>query len=180
VRPVGSTDDISFDVRIVSATNRNLRASAKKGAFREDIYYRLATFTIEVPALKYRREDIPLLMEYFLAQHAEQGRSSFFSSEVLRVLMDYSWPGNVRELRSLVERCVYLAEGDTVTLDDLPDEIREQARPQNRFCFTDEKTLSEVELDYINYILDRCEGNRVRAAEILGINRKTIQRKLPE
>jgi DNA-binding NtrC family response regulator len=180
VRPVGSTDDISFDVRIVSATNRNLRASAKKGAFREDIYYRLATFTIEVPALKSRREDIPLLLEYFLAQHAEQGRDSFFSSEVLRVLIDYSWPGNVRELRSLVERCVYLTEGNAVTLDDLPDEIREQARPKDRFCFAEDKTLSEVELDYINYILDRCEGNRVRAAEILGINRKTIQRKLSE
>ena len=180
VRPVGSTDDISFDVRIVSATNRNLRASAKKGAFREDIYYRLATFTIEVPALKSRREDIPLLLEYFLAQHAEQGRGSFFSSEVLRVLIDYSWPGNVRELRSLVERCVYLTEGNAVTLDDLPDEIREQTRPKDRFCFAEDKTLSEVELDYINYILDRCEGNRVRAAEILGINRKTIQRKLSE
>jgi len=180
VRPVGSTDEVSFDVRIISATNRNLHASAGKKEFREDIYYRLATFKIEVPSLKSRREDIPLLLEYFLAEHAKQGRDSFFSPEVLRVLMDYSWPGNVRELRSLVERCVYLGEGNSVTLDDLPDEIREQARPQNRFCFTDEKTLSEVELDYINYILDRCEGNRVRAAEILGINRKTIQRKLSE
>jgi DNA-binding NtrC family response regulator len=94
--------------------------------------------------------------------------------------MDYSWPGNVRELRSLVERCVYLTEGNAVALDDLPDEIREQARPKDRFCFTEDKALSEVELDYINYILDRCEGNRVRAAEILGINRKTIQRKLSE
>jgi DNA-binding NtrC family response regulator len=180
VRPVGSTVDVAFDVRIVSATNRNLHASANKGEFREDIYYRLATFKIEVPPLKSRRDDIPLLLEYFLAQHAEQGRDSFFSPEVLRVLMDYSWPGNVRELRSLVERCVYLSEGNTITLDDLPDEIREQARPRNRFCFTGEKTLSEVELDYINYILGRCEGNRVRAAEILGINRKTIQRKLSE
>lgn len=180
VRPVGSTDEVSFDVRIISATNRNLHASAGKKEFREDIYYRLATFKIKVPPLKSRREDIPLLLEHFLAQHAEQGRDSFFSPEVLRVLMDYPWPGNVRELRSLVERCVYLGEGNTVTLDDLPDEIREQASPHNRFCFTDEKTLSEVELDYINYILGRCEGNRVRAAEILGINRKTIQRKLSE
>lgn len=180
VRPVGSTEDISFDVRIVSATNRELQASIKNGNFREDIYYRLATFKIEIPPLKQRREDIPMLLEHFLAQHAAQGRDSFFSSEVLRVLMDYSWPGNVRELRSLVERCVYLTEGNAVALDDLPDEIREQARPKDRFCFTDDKTLNEVELDYINYILDRCEGNRVRAAEILGINRKTIQRKLSE
>jgi len=178
IRPIGSTNDIAFDVRIVSATNCDLHAATSEGTFREDIYYRLATFQIEVPPLRQRKEDVPLLIEHFLAQHAAQGREGFFSPEVLRALIDYSWPGNVRELRSLVERCLYLCEGDTVQFDDLPEEIQRRARPENRFCLSDDKTLEEIELDYIRHILDRCDGNRVRAAEILGINRKTIQRKL--
>jgi len=178
IRPVGSTNDISFDVRIVSATNRDLRQAASVGTFREDIFYRLATFQIEVPPLRQRREDIPLLIEAFLAQHVAQGRDIFFPPEVLRALIDYSWPGNVRELRSMVERCIYLCESETVQFEDLPEEMRQQIRPENRYCLPDDKTLEEVELDYIRFILDRCEGNRVRAAEILGINRKTIQRKL--
>lgn len=180
VRPLGSTDDISFDVRIVSATNRDLRQAASAGTFREDIFYRLATFQIEVPPLRQRREDIPLLIEAFLARHAAQGRDIFFSPEVLRALVDYAWPGNVRELRSMVERCIYLCEGKNVQFEDLPVEMRRQIRPEDRYCLPDDKTLEEVELDYIRFILDRCEGNRVRAAEVLGINRKTIQRKLRE
>lgn len=178
VRPLGSARDISFDVRIVSATNRDLRQAASAGTFREDIFYRLATFQIEVPPLRQRREDIPLLIEAFLAQHAAQGRDIFLSPEVLRALVDYAWPGNVRELRSMVERCIYLCEGKSVQFEDLPEEMRRQIRPENCYCLPDDKTLEEVELDYIRFILDRCEGNRVRAAEILGINRKTIQRKL--
>lgn len=178
VRPVGSTSDVTFDVRIVSATNRDLRIAAKEGDFREDIFYRLATFQIQLPPLRQRREDIPLLVEAFVAQHAAQGRDIFFPPEVLRALVDYSWPGNVRELQSLVERCVYICEGETVQLDDLPEPMRQQIRPANRYALPDDKNLEEVELDYIRHILDRCEGNRVRAAEILGINRKTIQRKL--
>lgn len=177
VRPVGGTEDLAFDVRILSATNRDLRQAAAAGEFREDIFYRLATFQIQVPPLRERREDIPLLIEGFLTQHAAQGRDLNLAPEVLRALVDYSWPGNVRELRSLIERCCYLCE-ETVRLEDLPEDLRRQVRPENRYCLPDDKTLAEVELDYIRYILDRCEGNRVRAAEILGINRKTIQRKL--
>ncbi len=178
VRPVGSTSDISFEVRIISATNRDLREAASAGEFREDIFYRLSTFQIGVPPLRQRREDIPLLIEAFVAQHAAQGRDIFFPPEVLRALIDYSWPGNVRELRSMVERCIYLCEGETVQFEDLPGEMRRQTRPANRYCLPDDKTLADVELEYIRFILDRCKGNRVRAAEILGINRKTIQRKL--
>ncbi len=178
VRPVGSTNDITFDVRIVSATNRDLRTAASEGDFREDIFYRLATFQIQLPPLRQRREDIPLLVEAFLAQHAARGRDIFFSSEVLRALVDYSWPGNVRELQSLVERCIYICEGETVQLDDLPEAMRQQIRPANHYALPEDKKLEEVELDYIRHILDRCDGNRVKAAEILGINRKTIQRKL--
>ncbi|NOY13069.1 MAG: sigma-54-dependent Fis family transcriptional regulator [Deltaproteobacteria bacterium] len=149
VRPVGSTSDITFDVRIVSATNCDLRSAASEGRFREDIFYRLATFQIKVPPLRQRREDIPLLIEHFLAQHAAEGRDIFFSPEVLRALVDYSWPGNVRELRSLVERCIYLCAAETVQLDDLPEEIRRQLRPENRYCLPEDKTLATVELEYI-------------------------------
>lgn len=177
VRPVGGTEDLAFNVRIVSATNRDLRKAAEEKVFREDIFYRLATFQIQVPPLRERREDIPLLVEGFLAQHAAQGRDLILAPEVLRALIDYSWPGNVRELKSLIERCCYLCEG-TVQLEDLPEEMRRQLRPENRYCLPEDKTLEEVELEYIRYILHRCEGNRVCAAEILGINRKTIQRKL--
>jgi DNA-binding NtrC family response regulator len=179
VRPVGGTEDLPFDVRIVSATNRDLRQAAAEGGFREDIFYRLATIQIQVPPLRERREDIPLLTEGFLAQHAAQGRDLSLAPEVLRALADYSWPGNVRELRSLIERCCYLCEG-TILLEDLPEDLRRQVRPENRYCLPDDKTLDEVELEYIKYVLARCDGNRVRAAEILGINRKTIQRKLRE
>jgi len=178
VRPLGRTTDIPFNVRIVAATNRDLREAARDGRFRQDIYYRLATFQIFVPPLRERREDIPLLVETFVAQHAAQGRDGFFPPEVLRALVDYSWPGNVRELRNLVERCTYICDSGTVQITDLPEEMLRQIRPANRFCLPDDKTLEELELDYIRYILDRCDGNRVRAAEILGINRKTIQRKL--
>ncbi len=179
VRPVGGTEDVAFDVRIVSATNRDLRQAATAGEFREDIFFRLAIFQILVPPLRERREDIPLLIEGFLAQHAAEGRDMSLTPEVLRALADYSWPGNVRELRSLIERCCYLCDGP-VQLEDLPEELRRQVRPENRYCLPEDKTLDEVELEYIKYILARCEGNRVRAAEILGINRKTIQRKLKE
>lgn len=178
VRPVGGTSDISFDVRVVSATNRDLRVIANEGGFREDIFYRLATFQIMVPPLRERKADIPLLLEAFSMEHAVSGRDVLFPPEVLRALIDYSWPGNVRELRSIVERCIYLCEAETVNLADLPEEMLEQIRPRNRYCLPDDKTLEEVELEYIRYILDRCQGNRLRAAEILGINRKTIQRKL--
>ncbi len=179
VRPVGGTEDVAFDVRIVSATNRDLRQAATAGEFREDIFFRLAIFQILVPPLRERREDIPLLIEGFLAQHAAEGRDMSLTPEVLRALAGYSWPGNVRELRSLIERCCYLCDGP-VQLEDLPEELRRQVRPENRYCLPEDKTLDEVELEYIKYILARCEGNRVRAAEILGINRKTIQRKLKE
>jgi two-component system response regulator PilR (NtrC family)/two-component system response regulator HydG len=180
VRPVGSTTDIPFDVRIVAATNRNLREAVDRGEFREDIFYRIATFQISVPPLRERREDIPLLIEGFLAGHTAQGRDVFFPPEVLRALVDYAWPGNVRELQNLVERCVYLCDGETVSFEDLPEPMLERIRPANRYALPDDQTLGEVELSYIRYILDRCNGNRVRAAEILGINRKTIQRKLKE
>ncbi len=178
VRPVGGTAARPVDVRVVAATNRNLRDEVRAGRFREDIYYRIATFRIDVPPLRERREDIPVLVEAFLARHAAAGRRVVLSPEVLRAFMDYGWPGNVRELENVVERCVYVCEGGTVRLEDLPEEMLRELRPPERVVWPEGRTLAEVEREYILHVLRRCSGNKVQAARILGINRKTIQRKL--
>ncbi len=178
VRPIGSSEQQSFDVRLLAATNRNLRDDAREGRFREDIYYRIATFSIELPPLRQRREDIPALLEEFIACYSGSDQSLEFESEALRALIDYSWPGNVRELKNLVERCSYLCEQGKVRLADLPPELLDDLRPAERFNWPDARPLAEVERDYIHHILQRCDGNKVQAAAILGINRKTIQRKL--
>ncbi len=178
VRPVGGTAARPVDVRVVAATNRNLLDEVRAGRFREDIYYRIATFRIDVPPLRERREDIPVLVEAFLARHAAAGRRVVLSPEVLRAFMDYGWPGNVRELENVVERCAYVCEGGTVRLEDLPEEMLRDLRPPDRFVWPEDRSLAEVEREYILHVLRRCGGNKVRAARILGINRKTIQRKL--
>ncbi len=178
VRPVGSTAYTPFDVRVVAATNRDLLADVRAGRFREDIYYRIATFVIPVPPLRERREDVPVLVEAFVARHAARGRTVSFPPEVLRAFMDYGWPGNVRELESAVERCVYVCDGGRVSLDDLPPEMLRALTPPEQPGWPDDAPLEAVERAYIRHVLDRCGGNKVRAAEILGINRKTIQRKL--
>ncbi|MEW6489830.1 MAG: sigma-54 dependent transcriptional regulator [Thermodesulfobacteriota bacterium] len=178
VRPVGSNRQIPFDVRIVAATNRNLLDDARQGRFREDIYYRLSTFRLRVPPLRERREDIPLLVEELALGHGSRGRDVTFSPEVLRAFLDYGWPGNVRELENVIERCLYVCEEGVVRLGDLPEEVLQGLRPREEFCWPGIRPLEEVERDYIRYVLDRCGGNKVQAAQLLGVNRKTIQRKL--
>ncbi len=178
VRPVGGNEFHRFDVRVIAATNRNLLEAVRAGRFREDIYYRIATFPIDLPPLRERREDIPLLVQTFRARHAAEGRDVSFSPEVLRAFLDYGWPGNVRELENVVERCAYVCEGGLVRLEDLPEEMLRDLRPPDRFVWPDGRTLAEVEREYILHVLRRCGGNKVQAARILGINRKTIQRKL--
>jgi DNA-binding NtrC family response regulator len=178
IRPVGGNRQLRFNVRILAATNRNLLDEARDGRFREDIYYRLSTFRIRVPPLRERREDIPLLMEELALRHGSRGREVTFSPEVLRAFLDYGWPGNVRELENAVERCLYVCDGGIVRLGDLPEEMRQGLRPREEFCWSGIRLLEEVERDYIRYVLDRCGGNKVKAAELLGVNRKTIQRRL--
>ncbi len=178
IRPIGSTEQQSFDVRVLAATNRNLLEDARAGRFREDIYYRIATFSIELPPLRQRREDIPALLKEFITRYQGSGQPLEFDSEALRALIDYSWPGNVRELQNLVERCHYLCNEGKVCLADLPGEILDDLRPATHFNWSEVKSLAEMERDYIRHILKHCKGNKVQAASILGINRKTIQRKL--
>ncbi len=119
-----------------------------------------------------------MLVEELALRHGSRGREVTFSPEVLRAFLDYGWPGNVRELENAVERCLYVCDGGLVRLGDLPEEILQGLRPREEFCWSGIRPLEEVERDYIRYVLERCGGNKVQAAQRLGVDRKTIQRKL--
>ncbi len=177
IRPVGSNQSISISARIIAATNRTLKDEVEAGRFREDLFYRLNVFKIEVPPLRERREDIPLLINRFLTRHEREGLKAEVTREAMRFFLDYPWPGNIRELENVIERCVFLAEEGRITLDDLPREMLDTGRPDT-FSFGPVRPLAEVENEYIRYVLDRCDGNKQKAATLLGINRKTIHRKL--
>lgn len=178
IKPVGSNRSVSFDARVIAATNKNLKEEVAAGHFREDLYYRLNIFKIEVPPLRERREDIPLLVHEFLGRHAQNGVKAEVGREVMRFFLDYPWPGNIRELENVIERCVFLAEEGIISLRDLPKEMLVTSQEQEMFSFAEVKPLAEVEIKYIRYVLDKCKGNKQKAASLLGINRKTIHRKL--
>lgn len=178
IRPVGSTLSTPVHARVIAATNKNLKAEIESGRFREDLYYRLNIFKIEVPPLRERREDIPLLIREFLNRHALNGLEVEVSREAMRFFLDYPWPGNIRELENVIERCVFLAEGGEITLHDLPGEMLAAGQEQAGFSFDRIKPLAEIEMEYIKYVLDKCDGNKQKSAALLGINRKTIHRKL--
>jgi len=173
---VGSTRPRTVDVRIIAATNKNLRNLVEKGLFREDLFYRLNVIMIEVPPLREREDDILLLVHHFAARFAEEaGRiPPQFSEETLRVLRNYDWPGNVRELENVVQRLVVMTEGDLIEVPDLPSLMRFSAiRGVGQH-----QTLVAVEAEYIKSVLASVDGNKTRAAEILGIDRKTLRKKL--
>jgi transcriptional regulator with PAS, ATPase and Fis domain len=185
VRRVGSNTAIRVDVRIISATNRDLRRAMEEGGFREDLYYRLNVFQIEIPPLRERREDIPLLAGYFLDRYAAKMHKSLdgFSEEAQLRLMRYEYPGNVRELENAIQRAVALAEDDVVRPEDLPPQMREAARPRieapkEAVRVPDGLTLEEVETIYIQRTLEQVAGNVSEAARRLGISRSTLWRKL--
>ena len=185
VRRVGSNSSIRVDVRIISATNRDLRRAMEEGGFREDLYYRLNVFQIEVPPLRERREDIPLLAGYFLDRYAAKMHKSLsgFSEEAQVRLVRYDYPGNVRELENALQRAVALAEDDVIRPEDLPPQMREAARPRieapkEAVHVPDGLTLEEVEAIYIQRTLERVAGNASEAARRLGISRSTLWRKL--
>ena len=178
IKAVGSNNSVSFDARVIAATNKNLKEEVTAGRFREDLYYRLNIFKIEVPPLRERREDIPLLVQEFLNRHEQDGVKAEVSREVMRFFLDYPWPGNIRELENVIERCVFLADAGKIALIDLPKEMHVASKEQEHFSFNQVKPLAAVELEYIKYVLDKCKGNKQKAASLLGINRKTIHRKL--
>jgi DNA-binding NtrC family response regulator len=176
VRMVGSGRPRTVDVRILAATNIDLPALVKGGTFREDLFYRLNVVTVNVPPLRERGDDVLLLARHFAERFArELGRPSLcFPDDVLRSLRSHRWPGNVRELENVIQRLVVMAEGDCVEVPDLPSVMR-FAAPRDAGV---ERTLAEVEAEHISNVLASVDGNKTRAAEILGIDRKTLREKL--
>jgi DNA-binding NtrC family response regulator len=199
IERLGGSDSIPVDVRIVSATHRPLEQDIEKGSFRADLFYRLQVVTVEIPALRERREDIPVLAETFARQAAERYGlpPRTLAPPALRRLVEYHWPGNVRELRNAVERSMILAEGDEVLAKDLPDEVgggskasKEAAAPAAAVFepgalavpFTSDfrEDRREFERRYIARCLEETGGNVTRAAGILGMHRQSLQHKLRE
>lgn len=179
---VGGTKTLKVDVRIVAATNQDLTALVKERRFREDLYYRLNVITIEIPPLRERKEDIPLLAHHFLRRYATKNRReiSGFSEPALEQLRAYPWPGNVRELEHAVERAVILARGNLIDLTDLPATVS-QAEPASRVVqIPIGMPLDEVEQRLIEETLRLTKGNKELAAKLLGIASRTIYRKLKE
>ncbi|NOY52314.1 MAG: sigma-54-dependent Fis family transcriptional regulator [Deltaproteobacteria bacterium] len=182
-RRVGGTREIRSDVRIIAATNRDLTTMVKAGSFRKDLYYRLKVMEMRLPTLKQRREDIPLLVEHFIALHSrEMGKSAVtLSDQAAQMLMNYSWPGNVRELKNVIERAVILSNGETIERKHLPLELCKAVANE---CFENnppaalDLTLEDLEREYILRILRKLGGNRTAAAKKLGISRSTLLERL--
>jgi transcriptional regulator with PAS, ATPase and Fis domain len=181
VRPVGSTQVITVDARVVAATNRDLEPMIRQGSFREDLFYRLNVIPIMLPPLRDRREDIPLLAEHFLARFAQrQGRVLRLSAGATERLLRYAWPGNVRELENAMERLAILARDEAIEPGDLPPHIGAGLALGTAPALAAEQTLAEAERAHIIQILERYGGNHSRAAEALGIGRTTLWRKLKD
>jgi len=184
IRRVGATKPISVDVRIIAATNLNLNDEVKAKRFREDLYYRLNVIELKLPPLRERREDIPLLVDAFLKKCGEvRGKEMKGVNEAaLAMLIDYGWPGNVRELENVIERAVTLSLGEKISPDDLPPAVQGARGDRRVLDEAAEKTLplQEIEKEYIKKILEKMGGNKYQAAHVLGIDRKTLYRKLGE
>lgn len=181
VIPVGATEAVPIDVRLIAATNRDLEEEIRRGTFRRDLFYRLNVITIHLPPLRSRLDDIPLLSESFLRKSAEQNGTppKRLGDEALEVLSNYSWPGNVRELENALERATILTTGDVILPEALPDRVRERhAEPLVAERTPSNPTLEMVERAYILWVLDSVQGNKTRAADVLGIDPSTLHRKL--
>jgi DNA-binding NtrC family response regulator len=184
IRRVGANKPIAVDVRIIAATNLNLAEEVKAKRFRDDLYYRLNVIELKLPPLRERREDIPLLVEAFLKKCGDARRKEVkgVSESALAMLMDYAWPGNVRELENVIERAVTLSRGEKIASEDLPPAIQGARGDRRVLDEAAERTLplEAVEKEYILKILEKTGGNKYQAAHALGIDRKTLYRKLAE
>jgi two-component system response regulator HydG len=181
VRPVGGTQEVPFDARIIAATNRDLEEDVRTRRFREDLYYRIAVVDVHVPALRERPQDIPALAQHFVGRFSERFSKRVIGLDpgALQRLLSYSWPGNVRELENSMERAVALTRFDHVTVDDLPARVRaHRAEPAQCLPELAEGLISLAELDrrYIHQVLALVGGNKSRAARILGLDRRTLYR----
>lgn len=181
VIPVGSTDAIPVDTRVIAATNRDLDEEIRSGNFRSDLYYRLNVISLHLPPLRQRRDDIPVLADHFLQRIAglRNEAPKHLSPETATALAEYGWPGNVRELENALERSVILTPGDTITPDALPERVTQRrAEPLVSTRTPPNPTLEAVERAYIMWVLQSESGNKSRAAEVLGIDPSTLYRKL--
>jgi DNA-binding NtrC family response regulator len=185
VRPVGGDEEVPFEARVVTATNRDLETEVEEKRFREDLFYRINVVAIPVPPLRARAGDILLLAQYFLKRIATRTNKPVqgISGPAARMLMDYDWPGNVRELENCMERAVALCRLDEITVDDLPAKVQEHQ--SSKIVITTESpgeliTLDEMERRYVRQVLNAVGGNKTHAARILGIDRRSLYRRLEE
>jgi len=186
IRQLGGRESIRVDIRVIAATNRDLKRALAEGKFREDLYYRLNVFHIELPPLRERREDIPLLANWFREKFAreQEKKVTGFAEDAQMNLMHYDYPGNVRELENIVERAVVLTEGGQITAVDLPLEVRKPGIPLlgrgAAFPYSEGLTLAQLEAEHIRRVLVHTAGNTTKAAKSLGISRSTLWRKMKE
>ena len=176
---VGDQKKIKLDIRIISASNKNLEESIKNGDFREDLYYRMSGIPIHLPPLRKRKEDIPLLTSHFLEKFSRKIKKPVpeVSPEAMEILQDYAWPGNVRELEHTIERILIFEDSDVIRARDLPSFVTERQGEFKMFS-EDPLSLKELEKIYIRFVLRRTKGKKTEAADILGINRKTLNLKI--
>jgi len=186
VRRLGDSKDLKIDVRVIAATHRDLAAETQAGRFREDLYYRINVLPIHIPPLRERREDIPILLDHFLARNNARFGMSLrgFDPEARRLLLEYRWPGNVRELENTIERAMVLCEGDRITEADLTERIREARDPIQMHLASGElsikKTARVIEEILIRRALQKTRGNRTKAAEVLEISHRALLYKIKE
>ena len=178
---VGGTQPINVDVRLVAATNRNLEEEVKAGRFREDVFYRLNVVRIPIPPLRDRKDDIPLLLHAFLREFNIENQKNItgFDNRAKSAILKYSWPGNIRELKNCVESAVVMCTGDEIKIEDLPASVREKGE-EKVITIPIGMPLDEAEMVIIQENLAACNGNKSKCAEVLGIGRKTLHRKLGE
>jgi DNA-binding NtrC family response regulator len=184
LRPLGATKTRRVDVRVLAATNRNLEGMLAEGTFREDLYYRLNVIQLDLPPLRTRPEDVIPLADHFLAQFGarqQPPRRLRLTADAQQILLAYTWPGNVRELHNVLERGIALCQGDAIRADDLPNHVREK-KPADflQVALARRMSLAELEREYIERVLEDEGGNKTRAAQRLGLDRKTLYRKLED
>jgi DNA-binding NtrC family response regulator len=177
---VGSNKTLSADVRLVAATNKNLEELVKAGKFREDLFFRLRVVEIELPPLRERTGDLPLLAQSFLREFAKENRKAVndFTADALQTLMNYAWPGNVRELRTAIEHAVVLCRGEKISARDLPPSVRGGRTTESQLLQRNDLTVKEAEKQLVMRALKETDGNRTRAAKKIGMSRRTFHRKL--
>ncbi|MDQ3585746.1 MAG: sigma-54 dependent transcriptional regulator [Acidobacteriota bacterium] len=184
IRRVGGTRPIKIDVRVVAATNRDLRAMVADGRFRDDLYYRINVLSIDVPPLRERREDIPVLINFFLKKHTRNTSRLIrgLTTEARKVILEYAWPGNVRQLESAIERAILLAEADLITIEDLPLEVRQESHPAAEgggFKLPAEGiSFEDFERNLLIQAMERTDYNITKAAKLLGLTFRTLQYRL--